>query len=87
MKFGNFLKIYLELVFWIFFFFKIRTDLCSVNAFSRPGVLFFYFLCWNNAESLEKTSIDFSNKTFPIETGIVNVFHYIWGIWFIHKNT
>ena len=27
------------------------------------------------------------NKTFPIETGIINLFHYICGIWFIHKNT
>ena len=28
-----------------------------------------------------------SNNTFPIETGIINLFHYIWEIWFIHKNT
>ena len=33
-----------------------------------------------------KTFIDFCNNTFPIETGIINLFHYIWGTWFIHKN-
>ena len=27
------------------------------------------------------------NNIFPIETGIINLFHYICGIWFIHKNT
>ena len=32
------------------------------------------------AASVEKTFIDFSNKTFPIETSIINLFHYIWGI-------
>ena len=32
-----------------------------------------------------KNFFDFSNNTFPIETGIINLFHYIWRIWFIHK--
>ena len=27
-------------------------------------------------EGLEKTFIDFSNDPFPIETGIINLFHY-----------
>ena len=34
-----------------------------------------------------ETFIDFSNNTFPLETGIKNLFHYICGILFIHKNT
>ena len=40
-----------------------------------------------STESLEKTFIDFSNKTFPIDTGIKNLVHYIREILFINKNT
>ena len=35
----------------------------------------------------KKTYIDFSNNTFPIDTCIINLFRYIWGILFIHENT
>ena len=38
-------------------------------------------------EGLEKIYTDFSNNTFPIDKVIINLFHYIWWIWFIHKNT
>lgn len=31
-------------------------------------------------EDLEQTFIDISNNTFPMETGIANLFHYIWGM-------
>ena len=31
------------------------------------------------SRSLEKTFIDFSNNTFPIETGIIDLFYYIPG--------
>ena len=31
--------------------------------------------------------VDFSDNTFPIETFIINLFHYIWGVRFIHKDT
>ena len=31
-----------------------------------------------SAEVLEKAFIDFSNNTFPKETGIINLLHYIW---------
>ena len=30
--------------------------------------------------------IHFSNKIFPIDQ-IINVGNYMWGTWFIHKNT
>ena len=33
-----------------------------------------------------RINIDFSNKTFPIDTAIINLFHYIWGIGFIRIN-
>ena len=36
-------------------------------------------------EGLEKTFIDFYNNTFLIETGIINLFHYIRGISCIHN--
>ena len=31
-------------------------------------------------KGLEKTFIDFSNNTFTIDTGIINLLHYIWGL-------
>ena len=31
-------------------------------------------------EGLESTYIDFANNTFPKDTSIINLFHYIWGI-------
>ena len=34
-----------------------------------------------------KNRFDFSNRTFPIETWIINLFRYIWRIWFIDENT
>ena len=40
-----------------------------------------------NPEGLEGTFIDFYNNTFSIDAGVINLFHYIWGIGFIHKNT
>ena len=38
------------------------------------------------SRSLEKTYIDFSNNKFSRDTGIINLFRYIWKILFIHKN-
>ena len=38
-------------------------------------------------QKVNKKLFDFSNNKLPIETGIVNSFHYIWGIWVIHKST
>ena len=35
----------------------------------------------------KKNYIGFSNNTFTIDTVIINLGNYIWGIWFIHKNT
>ena len=32
------------------------------------------------SKGLEKAFIDFSNNTFPIETAVINLLHYIWGI-------
>ena len=73
MKFGDFL-------------FKIRTGFCSVSTFSRPGLFFLCVFCWKNdyifdksPEGLEKALIDFSHSKFPTDTGIINLFHYIWG--------
>ena len=31
-------------------------------------------------ECLGKTYIVFSNNTFPLDRGIIDLFHYIWGI-------
>ena len=69
---------------------------CSVSTFSQPSC---YILCmpsvamsmsliilvYLSSKGLEKTYIDFSNNTFPIDTCITNLFHYIWGIWLIYK--
>ena len=79
----TFPKIYLGLIFE--FFFKIRTGFCSVSTFSQPGVIFLYVFGWKNEyildnksnlcpEGLEKTFVDFSNNTFQIEMGIINLF-------------
>ena len=73
------------------FFFKIRSVFCSVSNFSRPGIVFFVssvgkihisfkiFVVFQSRR-FKKTFIDFSNNTFPIKTGIIDLFHYIfWG--------
>ena len=31
-------------------------------------------------EGLKKTYTEFSNNTFPIDTGFMNLFYYIWKI-------
>ena len=61
-----------------------------MSALFQDQVLFFLHVSfWKNEyyvldnlspEGLEKTFIDFSNDTFLIETGIINLVHYIWGI-------
>ena len=33
-----------------------------------------------SSEGLEKTYIDFPSNTFPIDTVIINIFHYVWEI-------
>ena len=53
-------------------------------------IFFLYVFCWKNEyildisrisqEGLEKTFIDLSNNKFPVETGIIKLFHYICGI-------
>ena len=79
------------------FFFKIWTGFCNVNIFLRPNVIFYCMssvgkmnisltiLVLFESRRFRKNFFDFSNNTFPIQTGIINLFHYIWGIWFIHK--
>ena len=32
-------------------------------------------LVYLSQEGLKKTNIDFSNNTFPIDTGIINLYH------------
>ena len=56
--------------------------------FQNQVLLFLYAFCWNNEyildnigpEGLEKTYIDFSINTFPIDIGIISLFYYTWGI-------
>ena len=38
-----------------------------------------------SAEGLEKAFIDFSNNTFPKETGIINLLYYMWRTLFFIK--
>ena len=88
----TFRKIYLKLVFWFFFFSNFKLIL---PALFHDQVL---FICMSFIRKINISltilvvfeSIKFRknlNNTFPIETGIINLFHYICGIWFIHKNT
>ena len=85
-KFGDFPKIYLGLIFWSF----------AVSALFHDQMLFFeYVFCWNNElypcqylshlspKGLEKTCFHFSNNTFPINRVIISLGSYIWGIQFI----
>ena len=57
--------------------------MCSVgkiNISSTKLVLF-------ESKRFRKTFNDFYNDVFPIDKGIINLFHlYMWGIRFIHKN-
>ena len=87
-------EIYLGLLFLSFF--KIWSY-CSASTFSQPDALFLHVFFWNieyildnisrNPGGLEKNSYWLFKNTFPIETDIINLFHYIWGISFIHNNT
>ena len=45
------------------------------------------YLSYLNPRSLRKILVEFSNDTFSIEAGIMNLFYCILGIWFIQKNT
>ena len=87
--------------FYSVFFFKIRTEFCSVSFFLRPGDVFLYlFFCISEimnvsftalavcqSRRFRKSFIDFSNNTFPIETGHFQyIFHYVCGVWFIIHN-
>ena len=61
-----------------------------MSALFQDQVLFFLHVSfWKNEyyvldnispKGLEKTFIDFSNDTFLLATGIINLVHYIWGI-------
>ena len=92
MKFGDFSQIYLGLIFWIVFC-KIRTSSGSANIF-HDQVLFFFcrkinmsslmLVAFQSRRSRE-TFIDFPNNILSIDTGITNLFHYIWRISLIHK--
>ena len=31
---------------------------------------------------MDPEALDLSNKTFPLDTDIINLFHFIGGIWF-----
>ena len=74
------------------FFSKFELVL-AVSAFFHSQALFsVYVFGWNkeyildniscslSPEGLEKAYSDFSNNTFPTDTGIINLLHYIWGI-------
>ena len=86
MKFGDF-SLNLSEINTLIFFSKFNS-ICSASTFSKPGVIFLYAFCWNNEyvldntgpEGLEKTYIDFSINTFPIDIGIISLFYYTWGI-------
>ena len=86
----------LGIIFWFFCCccWKFEVFFCSVSTFSRPGISYVW---WNNEyildnisriwvqkkkKGLEKTYIDFSNNTFPIDRGIIKLLCYIWEIWF-----
>ena len=71
-------------------FFKIETCFCSVSTFLRSNNVFLYVFCRKIEYILDHISrvwvqkvcnffFDFPNNTFPIETGIINLFHYVWG--------
>ena len=70
----------------------------SASIFHDQVLFLVYVFCWNNKyvlenislsspESLKNSYTNFSIKTFPIDTDIINFFHYIWGIRFIDENT
>ena len=83
----------------ILFFFSKLELVYAVSAVFQDQVSFFACLLlekwiypWQcqsymSPEGLEKIFNDFSSSTFLIKTGIINLFDYIWGIWFISKNT
>ena len=94
MKLGTFPKIYLGLIFCLFFFFQNSNWFLQYQHFFTTRCYFLYVFCWKNEYILHDISRiwvkkvnDFSNDTLPIDTGIINLFHYMWGVWFIHKNS
>ena len=73
---------------------RCRGDIFAASAFFHFYFIFLFFFCMSSvgkmnifltivvvleSRSLEKTFIDFSNNTFPIETGIIDLFYYISG--------
>ena len=73
----------------------------TLSVLFHDQVLYFLdVFCWKNkkiniyltilvmfqSRMFRKRLINFSNNTFPIKTGIINLFHYIWEIWFAYKN-
>ena len=85
-------KIYLGFIFWIFVK-KIQSGICNVDFFTTRCYIFYMFsfqimdisvvilvVSRSRNFSLGKTYIHFFSNTFPIDTVIINLANYIWGI-------